>query len=59
MSEEQPAVEKTAPDPSIRVDLHGDYLYRYATFRLHDSSQAEDVVQEKFAVSTGVVAAKV
>jgi RNA polymerase sigma-70 factor (ECF subfamily) len=28
------------------VDLHGDYLYRYALLRLHDPALAEDAVQE-------------
>jgi len=30
------------------VDLHGDYLYKYANFRLRDGSAAEDCVQETF-----------
>lgn len=34
------------PDPSLWVDQHGDYLFKYALFRLRDSSLAEDVVQE-------------
>jgi RNA polymerase sigma-70 factor, ECF subfamily len=46
MSQEQLASEKLAPDPSTWVELHGDYLYRYANFRLRDEAQAEDVVQE-------------
>ena len=51
MSKEQPAPAQPAPDPSIWVDLHGDYLYRYATFRLRDQTQAEDVVQETFVAA--------
>ena len=35
-----------ATDPSAWVDLHGDYLYRYALLRLRDPALAEDVVQE-------------
>jgi RNA polymerase sigma-70 factor (ECF subfamily) len=35
-----------ATDPSVWVDLHGDYLYRYALLRLRDRALAEDVVQE-------------
>lgn len=46
MSETQTAPQKLAPDPSVWVDQHGDYLWRYALFRLRDSSIAEDVVQE-------------
>jgi RNA polymerase sigma-70 factor (ECF subfamily) len=30
------------------VDQHGDYLYKYAIFRLRDGSAAEDCVQETF-----------
>lgn len=38
----------TAPsaDPSLWLERHGDYLYRYALFRLRDSAAAEDAVQE-------------
>jgi RNA polymerase sigma-70 factor (ECF subfamily) len=32
--------------PETWVDLHGDYLYRYALMRLRDEAQAEEVVQE-------------
>lgn len=37
-----------APDPNVWVDEHGDYLFKYALFRLRDQSAAEDVVQETF-----------
>jgi RNA polymerase sigma-70 factor (ECF subfamily) len=30
------------------LNHHGDYLFKYAVFRLRDSSAAEDVVQETF-----------
>lgn len=33
-------------DPTVWVDEHGDYLYRYAMMRLRDETQAEDAVQE-------------
>src|ERR687883_471896 len=46
MSQEQRARETRAPDPSAWVDEHGDYLYRYALFRLRDAALAEDAVQE-------------
>lgn len=46
MSQEQRARETPTPDPAAWVDEHGDYLYRYALFRLRDASRAEDVVQE-------------
>src|SRR5437868_4374707 len=46
MSQEQRARDTQAPDASAWVDEHGDYLYRYALFRLRDPSRAEDAVQE-------------
>ncbi|HEX8070498.1 MAG TPA: sigma-70 family RNA polymerase sigma factor [Pyrinomonadaceae bacterium] len=46
MSQEQRASEPPAPDPAAWVDAHGDYLFRYALFRLRDRAAAEDVVQE-------------
>ncbi|HEX8179168.1 MAG TPA: sigma-70 family RNA polymerase sigma factor [Pyrinomonadaceae bacterium] len=46
MSQEQRAKETPTPDPAHWVDVHGDYLYRYALFRLRDAAQAEDAVQE-------------
>ncbi|HWW02896.1 MAG TPA: sigma-70 family RNA polymerase sigma factor [Candidatus Acidoferrum sp.] len=35
-------------DPERWVELHGDYLFRYAMMRLRDASKAEDAVQETF-----------
>ena len=35
-----------ATDPEIWLARHGDYLYRFAMFRLRDRAAAEDVVQE-------------
>ncbi len=35
-----------ASDPETWVDQHGDYLYRYALFRIRDPHVAEDLVQE-------------
>jgi len=35
-------------DPSILVDQHADYLFRFAMQRVHDKSLAEDLVQETF-----------
>ena len=35
-----------ATDPSVWVDAHGDYLYRYALMRVRDTAVAEDLVQE-------------
>jgi len=35
-------------DPESWVDQYGDYLFRYALFRIRDPQVAEDVVQEAF-----------
>ena len=35
-------------DPEHWVDLHGDYLFKYALLRLRDPAKAEDAVQETF-----------
>src|SRR5258705_12540635 len=48
MSEPQLIPQSQSPDFSAWVDLHGDYLYKYAIFRLRDGSAAEDCVQETF-----------
>lgn len=48
MSEAPRTVRNLSPDPGIWVDQHGDYLFKYASFRLRDSAAAEDVVQETF-----------
>src|SRR5213593_1990717 len=48
MSEAQTKVTEKTPDAGVWVDEHGDYLYKYALFRLRDASAAEDAVQETF-----------
>lgn len=35
-------------DPGQWVEVHGDYLFRYALMRLRDAGRAEDAVQETF-----------
>ncbi len=35
-------------DPERWVELHGDYLFKYALIRLRDPAKAEDAVQETF-----------
>ena len=35
-------------DPEQWVELHGDYLFKYALMRLRDATKAEDAVQETF-----------
>lgn len=34
------------PEPSQWVDLHGDYLFRYALIRVRNETVAEDLVQD-------------
>lgn len=46
MSQEQLTVPIQIPDPGVWLDRHGDYLFRYAMFRLRDASLAEDLVQD-------------
>ncbi len=46
MSKVQTATPVKSPDPGVWVEEYGDYLYRYAMFRLRDPAVAEDVVQE-------------
>jgi RNA polymerase sigma-70 factor (TIGR02943 family) len=48
MSEAQGKVPDKIPDAGVWVDEHGDYLYKYALFRLRDTTAAEDAVQETF-----------
>ena len=48
MSEAQSKAIQEAPDPGAWLDQHGDYLYKYAHFRLRDAAAAEDAVQETF-----------
>jgi len=37
-----------SPDCAVWLEQHGDYLFKYAIFRLRDQTAAEDVVQETF-----------
>lgn len=46
MSEAKTAAPVQSPDPALWVDEHGNYLFKYAMFRLRDSVAAEDAVQE-------------
>jgi len=41
-------------DPGHWVELHGDYLFRYALIRLRDPAKAEDAVQETFLAALKV-----
>lgn len=48
MSEAQAKSLYQSPDPERWLDDHGDYLFKYAVFRLRDDIVAEDAVQETF-----------
>lgn len=48
MSEAQAQPLGQSPDPGRWLDDHGDYLFKYAVFRLRDHTAAEDAVQETF-----------
>ena len=45
MSEAQARSPNQSPDPERWLDDHGDYLFKYAVFRLRDDIVAEDAVQ--------------
>ncbi len=38
--------DKKDLDPEVWVDLHGDYLYRYAFLKVRNTDVSEDLVQE-------------
>lgn len=48
MSEASRKVADQSPDAVAWLDEHGDYLFKYAVFRLRDDAAAEDAVQETF-----------
>src|SRR5712691_3414975 len=48
MSAPQPNPDTLTADPGRWLGDHGDYLFKYASFRLRDDTAAEDAVQETF-----------
>jgi RNA polymerase sigma-70 factor (ECF subfamily) len=48
MSEAEAKPISQSPDPGGWLDDYGDYLFKYAVFRLRDDTAAEDAVQETF-----------
>jgi RNA polymerase sigma-70 factor (ECF subfamily) len=48
MSKAQGKAPDKSPDAGAWLDQHGDYLFKYAVFRLRDDTAAEDAVQETF-----------
>ena len=48
MSEAEAKPLSQSPEPGRWLDDYGDYLFKYAVFRLRDDTAAEDAVQETF-----------
>ncbi|MFC1515274.1 sigma-70 family RNA polymerase sigma factor [Thermodesulfobacteriota bacterium] len=48
MKKALPARKNLQHDPETWVDRYGDYLYRFAIFRVQDPAVAEDLIQETF-----------
>lgn len=48
MSDPRSSPIQPSANPGKWLDDHGDYLFKYAVFRLRDNTAAEDVVQETF-----------
>jgi RNA polymerase sigma-70 factor (ECF subfamily) len=46
-------IENPIHDPETWMDQYGDVLYRFALFRVQDSTVAEDLVQETFLAALG------
>ncbi len=48
MNKQQSISNNSIETPEEWVDLYGDYLYRYAFYRVYETTVAEDLVQETF-----------
>jgi RNA polymerase sigma-70 factor (ECF subfamily) len=48
MNTQQSISNNPIENPEKWIDLYGDYLYRYALYRVYESTVAEDLVQETF-----------
>ena len=48
MNKQQSILNNSVENPEKWVDLYGDYLYRYALYRVYEATVAEDLVQETF-----------
>ena len=48
MNEQQSISNNTIETPEKWVDRYGNYLYRYALYRVYEATVAEDLVQETF-----------
>ncbi len=45
--------KKHAPDPTLWLERHGDFLYRFALSKIYERSLAEDLVQETLLAALG------
>jgi RNA polymerase sigma-70 factor (ECF subfamily) len=55
VNKKRSTLNNTIETPEKWVDLYGNYLYRYALFRVYESEVAEDLVQETFLAALGSV----
>ena len=53
MNKQQSTSNDPNETPENWVDLYGDYLYRYALYRVYEATVAEDLVQETFLAALG------
>lgn len=55
MNTQQSISKHSNENPEKWVDLYGDYLYRYALYRVYETTVAEDLVQETFLAALGSI----
>ena len=55
MNKQQSISNNPVENPEKWVDLYGDYLYRFALYRVYEATVAEDLVQETFLAALGSI----
>lgn len=55
MNKQQSISNNPVENPEKWVDLYGDYLYRFALYRVYEVAIAEDLVQETFLAALGSI----
>jgi len=53
VNKQQSISNNPVENPEKWVDLYGDYLYRFALYRVYEATVAEDLVQETFLAALG------
>ena len=53
MNKQRSILNNPIENPEKWVDLYGDYLYRFARYRVYETTVAEDLVQETFLAALG------